>query len=1049
MQDFIRIGGPIVSQPLNENFRRLLNAINIANVNLLYPDENAVVNTLDDMYAIENPQNAQVCYVIASGEMYRYHNAGNGEWVKILDLGNTFRQGFLNSGAVVISGPIVITEGYAHSLTIPDMLLYYKNKEGDAKYLKGMYEVKSQIIDIGNYSIAGVYSIYASMENDKISPEIVIEEGMPIQDIVEKIFIGSFCIVGNPGQIEEHLIFTMPDIAYTGDRGHFYLTGGQASGLTLMASNTAGPEVNRKEGYYYDEGVGYPESPIEEFPVNVDNGANYNVKYFNLETPTPLLHYLPPEGGLSRGLEEKTGIVYDKYWDLEAHELKRVDDGCYTIQQHFVTPNGDNIVLYGTKVYQSKYDAISDINSVFTSDINWLCVESTRMVVGNKTPFDTNIPDCVQFFTMERMSQVGTISPQFADDQFKIYDGSRDNPAFARFDLNALGANYDPDPRNDYRLSVLPYHTVRKYFYADGDIEEGETTKETDKYITEGSVETVTALEENVRNIPNLGYSLADNTDLSNVETRLAAVEREIWKLTQEDGQGNLLPEYQQGIRKRLTTGETELADHETRLQDHELRITSNEQNKVNKATTINTIPLGDTTNKNEAKAVVITANLIDEKPNATEADHWWFTQARVSANTDVVNTVAHMNTVSSGTSITGHITVNPHNLSTDDLRLLTNSDRLFVTRDEKARINTNKLPDDTKSELADLDTRKIEYMPLTKLGGSQDAPTGTETSLGNIKYLRIYEDGCGMTVSGSGNEKTLTLNIRGQRDGLMLQNRYATLEAQYPDMYGGHVDAAVNSEFCYNVAGIEDADANQYYGTNANNEVGIYDLPVYVSTVDKSSFSPQDQVIFVPVDGSVEERHLETSLANKINNNYHKVYDGGTLKSSEINALTFGNNLSVSVNGHTATINAVGSGSSPETKFANLDDVEVTYTGNEGKAIVVNSTGDGVTLAAIPSLTDFMRKDIYVYPQDFTKVRKAVQADNAATATVAENASAVNNKVVNDSDNTSSSLWTASKIISNVSAQIASEGVNTYSGTSTPSSSLGKDGDIYILIEA
>ena len=39
MQDFIRIGGPIVSSPLNENFRRLLNAISMANVNLVFPDE--------------------------------------------------------------------------------------------------------------------------------------------------------------------------------------------------------------------------------------------------------------------------------------------------------------------------------------------------------------------------------------------------------------------------------------------------------------------------------------------------------------------------------------------------------------------------------------------------------------------------------------------------------------------------------------------------------------------------------------------------------------------------------------------------------------------------------------------------------------------------------------------------------------------------------------------------------------------------------------------------------------------------------------------------
>lgn len=77
MQDFIRIGGPIVSSPLNENFRRLLNAISMANVNLVFPDEDGVVSTITDMNNIADPLDGQVCYVISSGEFYRYSKGDN------------------------------------------------------------------------------------------------------------------------------------------------------------------------------------------------------------------------------------------------------------------------------------------------------------------------------------------------------------------------------------------------------------------------------------------------------------------------------------------------------------------------------------------------------------------------------------------------------------------------------------------------------------------------------------------------------------------------------------------------------------------------------------------------------------------------------------------------------------------------------------------------------------------------------------------------------------------------------------------------------------
>ena len=159
MQDFIRIGGEVISSPLNENFRRLLNAISIANVNLVFPEENGVVNTVADMYAIPNPQSAQTCYVISSGELYRYDKSGAGRWVKIADFGQTFRQGFLNSGAVVLEDYIKLKEGSTSVLQIPTMLLYFKNKEGDGRYLKGMYKIDAQELDVTNVTPGSAYSI--------------------------------------------------------------------------------------------------------------------------------------------------------------------------------------------------------------------------------------------------------------------------------------------------------------------------------------------------------------------------------------------------------------------------------------------------------------------------------------------------------------------------------------------------------------------------------------------------------------------------------------------------------------------------------------------------------------------------------------------------------------------------------------------------------------------------------------------------------------------------------------------------------------------------
>ena len=283
----------------------------------------------------------------------------------------------------------------------------------------------------------------------------------------------------------------------------------------------------------------------------------------------------------------------------------------------------------------------------------------------------------------------------------------------------------------------------------------------------------------------------------------------------------------------------------------------------------------------------------------------------------------------------------------------------------------------------------------------------------------------------------------------VMFKSRYASLEAEYPDIYGGYVDNAVNATYADNVHGIEFATSNQYYGTNEANEVGLYDLPSYVTTADAEGFASIDQVVFIPVDGSVQEKHLSEDLANKINNNYHAIYNNGVLKSAEINALEFGDNLTVTIKGQVAKINASGEGGSGGvSNFVNLQDVDVDYTGNEGKVIVVNEAGNGLSVAKMPALKDYMLKAVYTDEDEPTKVKRAVLADTATLAITANNSLKVNDKSVDDTKTTNAYLWTAEKIISNTSSQIQSEGVNTYSGTTVPSDSLGKNGDLYILIE-
>lgn len=1024
MQDFIRIGGAITSAPLNEDFRRLLNAISIANTNLIFPENNAVVDTLDDMHAIENPENAQTCYVISSGELYRYTKKDN-RWVKIADFGQTFRQGFLNSGAVVLEDYIKLKDESKTILNMPSMLVYFKSKPGDDRYLKGMYLIKEKEFDIaGKVNGANSYSILVN--SDGIYSLVT---GMPQTDDPNNIFIGTILVDGN-NEIIPHFVYTLPDMAYTADRGQFLMTGGEADGCNLTPANTNDNKVNRASGFYYDEGINFPIGQTENFPVDTDNGANFNLKGYKSQTPVEKLYYMVPTNPLNNDIFVSDGLINNKYWNGSA--LIDVPKNYFTIQQHLVTPNGQNIIIYGTKIYNSLTDAVSNLNSVYGLEINFPYIEATRIVLGNIDGFNSEASDMCQFFTLGRLAQVGTISPEFADNVFKLYSGNANDitPASMRFSLDELE---NEDFNNLYTLTVLPYGTTRRLFYG------------SKKYITDDNIVDMATTMTDTRTIDGLpGYNMADAKDMDYLITRVEEIEREVWNPYVDTKQ-----RYEQSIRYRLFNAETRLDEDDLKITDHENRIVTLENNKVKKETSINGYTLGDTSNKDEIKVINIKTGDISEGNGNGSATNLWYTEARVSANNDVANATTHINTISASDNAITHVVINPHNLSTDDIKILADTTKIFVTPEEERRIRSDRLPENTIQALADLDAKNLDTVSIDYMEGSSENPGAGPLHLGDIKKIRFFKDGVNLSIDSDG--ETLIMECIGQIDDtkVMFKSRYATLEAEYPDQFGGYVDNAVNAEYAHYVHGIETANANQYYGTNADKEVGIYDLPTYVTTVNKDSFASIDQIVFTPVDGSVEEKHLSTDLKNKINNNYHTIYNNGVLKSAEVNTFSFGDNLSVSINGTTATINASGTGGSGGvSNFVNLNDVNVEYSGNEGKTIVINEAGTGLTVSNSPSLNNYMLKAVYVDTTDISKVKKAVQADNATLAETANNALAVNQKTVNDNANTNTVLWTASKIISNTSAQIKAEGVNTYSGTTVPADSLGKNGDIYVLVE-
>ena len=1026
MQDFIRIGGEIVSSPLNENFRRLVNQISLANVNLVFSSEYGIVNTIDDMKNIPGPVNGQACYVISSGELYRYTTRDN-DWYKIMDIGQTFRQGFLNSGAVVLDNYITLKPGVKNTLIMPNMLVYFKNQPGDERYLKGMYLIKTIEVDVNEYIVSpNSYSIYVDYQGN-----YSVQTGMPTEDNVNLIYLGTF-LTDNNGNIIEEFIYTLPDIAFTDDRGHFYIYGGEANGLNLVPSDNNDTTVNRNGGYYYDEGINFTIGETSQYPIDTDNGSNFNLRYYESETPVSQLIYMAPENSLEHDITISQGIICNKYW--KDGKLTDVPENYFTIQKHLVTPNGQNIILYGKEIYNSEGDAVSNLNTVYGLDVNFPYIEATRIVVGNIPGFTTDNAAYCKFFTLSRLAQVGTISPKFADTAFEIYSGSATDttPASIRFVLDALEAeDYDAL----YNLSVLPYNTTRSHFYTDK------------KYIKDGSVPGVIKEEDDTRKVNEKGgYYLADNRDLQDAIARINVLEQEIWEPYNE-----ALERYEQSLRYRLYQTELRLDADDIILEDHENRIDYLEANKVHKATTINGFRLGDNTLNAEAKNIVLYTGDIDEGKGAGGKVNLWYTDERVSAHPEVTVAKQHADTKSKIDNALGHVKVNPHQLTTDDINILQDTTKLFVTPDEERRIRADRLPDDTILALQQLDDKNMDYLEVFYMEGNSTKPGFGPFAVGNARKFRFFEDGVKLSMDSDG--ETLIIECIGQVDEktVMFKSRYCTIEAEYPNEFGGYVDNAVNAEYATYVHGMEDADPSQYYGTNKEGEVGIYDLPVYVSTADAEDYGSIEQVLFMPINNSVQERHLEESLRNKINNNYHSVYDDGELKSAAINSFRFGEGLDVTVEDNMALINATGSGTGTGgvSHFANLEDVDVLYTGNKGKVLVVNEAEDAIVLEDMPSLKNFMLKAMYVSDVDITKVKKAEVADRALASDTTANASKLNDRIVNDNGTGTGVLWTASKIVSNTTAQIKSEGVNTHTGTAAPADSLGKNGDIYVMIES
>ena len=313
-----------------------------------------------------------------------------------------------------------------------------------------------------------------------------------------------------------------------------------------------------EKGFYYDEGINYPVGQTEDFPADTDNGSNFDLKGYDAELPVSTFIYIAPENSFSNPITVSNTLLYNKYWNNDT--LTDVPEGYFTIQQHLVTPNGQNFIVLGSVLYNSMTDAMSNINATYGINIEFPYVEATRIAIGKVEgeTFRTNDPNACQFYTLGRISQVGTFSPEFADNLFKLYSGDSGDvtPATMRFDLREL---QNEQFNGLYSLDFLPSSVTRQLYSSNS------------KYITDSNTSTVTPTLTETRTYGNpgvLGYKIADDKDLDYIRSRLNDLEQEVWSVDNSNKQ-----RYEQSIRYRLFHSEARLDDIEDRLDEHDTQI--------------------------------------------------------------------------------------------------------------------------------------------------------------------------------------------------------------------------------------------------------------------------------------------------------------------------------------------------------------------------------------------------------------------------------------------------------------------------------------------
>ena len=845
--DFIRIGGPIESAPLNTNFRRLRNDISIANVNLAFSDTDGIKNNVKDMLNIENPANAQTCYVVSNGSLYRYAKYDN-QWHKIADFGQTYRQGFLNSGVVVMADLMSLKVGVQNTLLIPEMLVYYKTLPGDEVYLKGMYRVEGQDLDLNTKLTPGTtYTI--ALDNNRRATYIT---GVPKYDNPNIIVIGTIATDSN-GNILEDFICTTPNIAYTADRGNFITHGGEINGLDFGPNG--GKYISRREGIYHYEGINVIIAEVENYPLELDNGSNHNIRSFKAQ-PSDKMIYMYPEDTLNNPvIEERDTLIINQWYDKDTGTLKTLEKGQYTIQRHFILPNGKNIVLYGDADYNSFDDAESHLNDDQTVDFQFPCVEATRMIIGNVDNFNTNTSTHFKTYTLTRLAQAGTIDPEFADDEFIIYDGNnkRSSPTNIRFDLTEIE-------------NVNETYVLRPQAYDEKDFLFGLTSK----YVYDNVADSVPMYDETARNVldnNSKGYIIPTQRSVNNIQNRLNEIETEIWKSKQTNAKT-----YEQGIRYRLEDSEKGIDALESRATSLQEQINNILKTRVYKLTTINNHPLGkELNNPEEINSVVLVTGDIKEGVSSNDQTlNRWFTEERVLEMPEIEAAFGH-------SQITNQ---NPHKTTTDQI---IEGTKKFVSEDDKNKISN--LPNNTQAEL----DKKMEGLLIKTIGGnSNQATPGAVVDWGDIQTLRLYTDGIKLHVDTV--EQTATLECIGQADpsDFLKKSQYAPTSMSNSN-YNGYVDKAITAQ---DIESLKDLEGQQtkYYGTNDEGIIGTYDLPVTTGDV-KGSASVED-VAFEPYKHSItlkhlanasviytennEESTLNTNVYDLVKNRYHKVYNSG-----------------------------------------------------------------------------------------------------------------------------------------------------------------------------